>query len=59
MNNPFPYSGFFVTPRSVDELLEYCGRYTDSDRAIALFIATITMNLAHEMFDKAIEKENK
>jgi hypothetical protein len=57
MTNPFPYSGFFTTPESIHDLLEYCESYTDSDRAIAFFIATITLNLAHEMFNEAMKEK--
>ena len=56
MTNPFPYSGFWYTPESVDELFEYCNRFSGSDKTVALNIAMMAMNLANKTFEK--ENEN-
>lgn len=53
MNNPFPKSGFFATPSSIDELVEYCEKYSGSERTIALLIMMMSINLAYNMFEKA------
>ena len=53
MTNPFPKSGFFTTPSSIDELVEYCEKYSGSERTIALLILMMSMNLAYDMFEKA------
>ena len=55
MNNPFPYSGIWFTPESVDELFEYCNRFSGSEKTVALNIAMMAMNLAHKTIEKEIE----
>ena len=52
MTNPFPHSGLWHTPESVDELFEYCNRFTGSEKTVALNIAMMAMNLAHATVEK-------
>lgn len=57
--NPFPKSGFFATPESPYALLEYCETLTGTEKALAVCIAAMAMNLAHEMYEQATKGETK
>lgn len=57
INNPFPKSGFFATPSSIDELVEYCEEYSGSERTVAIVVMMRAINLAHDMFNKATKEE--
>ena len=54
MTNPIPFSGLFAAPESLEELMEYCERFNGQERAIAMMIATITLNVCH----KLVENQN-
>ena len=54
MTNPIPFTGLFAAPDSLQELMEYCERFYGQERAIAMMVATITMNVCH----KLVENEN-
>lgn len=56
MDNPFPKSGFFATPSSIEDISNYCNSLSGSEKMIAFVIASMSMNLAHEMFNKATKK---
>jgi len=54
VNNPIPKTGLFATPESLDQLMEYCQRFTGQERIIAITVATMALNLAHELVDTNI-----
>jgi hypothetical protein len=52
MMNPVPRSGFFATPESVEDLMEYIQRFNGSERVVATTVAMMALNLAHSMVAK-------
>jgi hypothetical protein len=54
VNNPIPKTGLFATPESLDQLMEYCQRFTGQERIIAITVATMALNLAHELVEDGI-----
>ena len=59
MKNPMPTTGFVATPDSLDDLMEYCERFSGQEKAIAMLVATMTLNLAHKVFNEATQGETK
>ena len=58
VNNPIPKTGLFATPESLDQLMDYCQRFTGQERIIAITVATMALNLAHTLVeDKILSKE--
>jgi hypothetical protein len=57
MKNPIPTTGFVATPDSLDELMAYCERFSGQEKAIAMLVATMTLNLAHKMVNEATQGE--
>jgi hypothetical protein len=58
VSNPIPKTGLFATPESLEQLMEYCQRFTGQERIIAITCATMALNLAHELIeDKILSKE--
>jgi len=58
VNNPIPKTGLFATPESLEQLMEYCQRFTGQERVIAITVATMALNLAHTLVeDKILSKE--
>jgi hypothetical protein len=58
VENPIPKTGLFATPESLDQLMEYCQRFNGQERIIAITVATMALNLAHELVeDKILSKE--
>ena len=57
MKNPIPKTGFVTTPDSLEDLMEYCERFSGQEKAIAMLVATMTLNLAHKMFNEATQGE--
>jgi len=58
VKNPIPKTGLFATPESLDQLMEYCQRFNGQERIIAITVATMALNLAHELVeDKILSKE--
>jgi len=58
VQNPIPKTGLFATPESLDQLMEYCQRFNGQERIIAITVATMALNLAHELVeDKILSKE--
>lgn len=57
MNNPFPKSKFVLTPDTLDDLLRYCDSLSGSEKTIATLIASMSLNLAHKMFEEAVKGE--
>jgi hypothetical protein len=54
VENPIPKTGLFATPESFEQLMEYCQRFTGQERIIAITVATMALNLAHEVVEKEI-----
>jgi hypothetical protein len=54
VENPIPKTGLFATPESFEQLMEYCQRFTGNERMIAVTVATMALNLAHEVVEKEI-----
>jgi hypothetical protein len=54
VNNPIPKTGLFATPESLDQLMEYCQRFTGQERIIAITVATMALNLSHELVEQKI-----
>jgi hypothetical protein len=54
VENPIPKTGLFATPESLDQLMEYCQRFNGQERIIAITVATMALNLAHELVEKDI-----
>jgi len=54
VENPIPKTGLFATPESLDQLMEYCQRFTGQERIIAITVATMALNLAHELVEDGI-----
>ncbi len=54
VKNPIPKTGLFATPESLDQLMEYCQRFNGQERIIAITVATMGLNLAHELVEKDI-----
>jgi hypothetical protein len=58
VSNPIPKTGLFATPESLEQLMEYCQRFTGQERIIAITCATMALNLAHGLVeDKILSKE--
>jgi len=54
VNNPIPKTGLFATPESLEQLMEYCQRFTGQERVIAITVATMALNLSHELVENNI-----
>ena len=52
MQNPIPKTGLFATPESLDQLMEYCQRFNGQERIIAITVATMALNLAHDLIEQ-------
>lgn len=46
-----PTSKLFYTPKNTDELLAFCERFNGQERAIAMLVAQITMNMCGYMME--------
>jgi hypothetical protein len=47
-----PTSGLFFTPKNPEELMEFCERFTGQEKAVALTVAQITMNMCAKMIEE-------
>ena len=54
VNNPIPKTGLFATPESLEQLMEYCQRFTGQERVIAITVATMALNLSHDLVENNI-----
>jgi len=54
VNNPIPKTGLFATPESLDQLMEYCQRFSGQERIIAITVATMALNLSHDLVENNI-----
>ena len=52
MQNPIPYTGFFATPDSYTDLINYVGQFNGSERAVAMTAACMALNLAHNLVEE-------
>lgn len=50
--NPIPKTGFFATPESYQDLMDYVTRFNGSERALAMTIACMSLNLAHKLINE-------
>lgn len=57
MINPIPKTGFFATPESYQELINYIDRFNGSEKALAMTIACMSLNLAHQLVEELHVKE--
>ena len=54
VTNPIPKTGFFATPDSYQELIDYIDRFNGSEKALAMTIACMSLNLAHRLVEEEI-----
>jgi hypothetical protein len=54
VENPIPKTGLFATPESLEQLMEYCQRFNGQERIIAITVATMALNLSHDLVEKNI-----
>lgn len=54
VENPIPKTGIFATPENFDSLMVYCERFTGSERLIAVTVATMALNLAHDVVEREL-----
>jgi hypothetical protein len=54
VENPIPKTGLFATPESLEQLMEYCQRFNGQERIIAITVATMALNLAHDLVEENI-----
>jgi hypothetical protein len=57
MKNPIPKTGFVATPDSLEDLMEYCERFSGQEKVIAMLTATMALNLAHKLVNEATQGE--
>jgi hypothetical protein len=57
MKNPIPKTGFVATPDSLEDLMEYCERFSGQEKVIAMLTATMALNLAHKLVNEATQEE--
>ena len=44
-----PTSNLFYTPKSFEDLMEYCERFNGQERVVAMMVAQSTMNLCAKL----------
>jgi len=54
VQNPIPKTGLFATPESLEQLMEYCQRFNGQERIIAITVATMALNLSHDLVENNI-----
>jgi hypothetical protein len=54
VTNPIPKTGFFATPESYQALMDYLDRFNGSEKALAMTIACMSLNLAHKLVEEKI-----
>lgn len=58
VQNPIPRTGFFATPETYQDLIDYIDRFNGSEKALAMTIACMSLNLAHKLVnDQILSKE--
>ena len=53
-----PTSKMFYTPKNTDELMEFCERFNGQERAIAVLVAQVTMNMCGYMMEETKGEPN-
>lgn len=56
VQNIIPKTGFFATPDSYQDLINYIDRFNGSEKAIAMTIACMSLNLAHKLIEDQMEE---
>lgn len=59
MKNPINQCNFFTTPKSYNDLVQWCERLSGGEKAVALMVMHMTLNLAHHVVQKAIDEESE
>jgi hypothetical protein len=54
VTNPIPKTGFFATPDSYQDLINYLDNFSGSEKALAMTIACMSLNLAHKLVEEEI-----
>jgi len=54
VQNPIPRSGFFATPDSIDDLMAYINSMSGPERAVAMTVAMMALNLSYELVESKI-----
>ena len=54
VQNPIPKTGLFATPENLEQLMEYCQRFNGQERIIAITVATMALNLSHDLVENNI-----
>ena len=57
MTNPIPSSGMFATPENQEDLFAYLQKFSGAERALAMTVAMMTMNMCNKMVDDATVRE--
>jgi hypothetical protein len=58
VQNPIPRSGFFATPDSVEDLFAYVNSMSGPERAVAMTVAMMALNLSNRLVeDKILSRE--
>jgi hypothetical protein len=58
VQNPIPRSGFYATPDSLEDLMAYIGSMSGPERAVAMTVAMMALNLSYELVEsKILSKE--
>lgn len=58
VENPIPKSNLFASPKTLEDLMDYCNLFTGSDKTLAFTVAQMALNLAHDLVeDKILAKD--
>lgn len=52
MKNPIPKNNLFVTPKSLDEVLEFINNMPSKEQAQAMTAVCFALNWAHDQFQE-------
>ena len=50
MQNPFPKSNLFITPKSLNEIMDFIQAMPSKEQAQAMTAVMFTLNWAHDQF---------
>lgn len=57
MENPIKPCALFAAPKDLDELYAYMEKFSGSERTVAVVIMGMTWNLAHKIFEEALNSD--
>lgn len=57
MNNPIPKSNLFVTPQSLDEVIEFIQSMPAKEQASAMTAVQFALNWAHRAVQKELDAQ--